>query len=252
MTIDDVFKLYRFIVNTAQSGKVTPEQFNLSAERAQLEWYNNQYGDPAEYQPGRPIAVRATQSTQKITDNLKAFLKRSTLAVDSDGKVSYPDGSTVKDMVDGSTLPAYDHISSVRFSFVKQVKKVCGDVVTTTKEKPLPMIDDEDLGGFLNSEIVYPDKKKPIGAFYDDFMQFYPKDLGRIIFTYYRKPTAPKWAYTKDNNGRPVYDAANSVDFEAPDVEHMNILALMCDYASINMREGDLANWVRQAKMEGK
>ena len=57
-----------------------------------------------------------------------------------------------------------------------------------------------------------PTIRFPKCAYYDTFIEFWPKDLQRVIFTYLREPKIPEWKFTNDPNGRPVYDAAKSID----------------------------------------
>ena len=56
--------------------------------------YNNSiiaYNNPAEYQAGRPIPRVAYQQTQKISDDLRMFIKRVMLPINSDGMMNHPD-----------------------------------------------------------------------------------------------------------------------------------------------------------------
>lgn len=103
MTINDVYKFFNFIVNTSQSGKVTPGNFNLSAERAQLEWLMDKY-DQEEGNNG------GWQRTQRISDSLAPFVQKSVLIVDTDGIALKPDGVNVRDAVTGEVLPEYLHV----------------------------------------------------------------------------------------------------------------------------------------------
>jgi hypothetical protein len=236
MTIDEAFKLYRFIVNTVQSGKITPEQFNLSAVRAQLAWFNYHY--------------RSYQKTQEITDSLAPFVQTSTISIDTDGKSTKPDGTSIKDTVTGSVLPQYFHALAFRFNHVVQDLSDCDNLTYTTREVPVRMIDEDKLAGYLSGEIMKPSLRFPIVTQYSNFFQFHPKNLQRSYFSYLRKALEPKWAYTKDANGRPVYDPVNSVGFDAPDHEQEDIILRMCEYAGINLREGQLEAYAQRAIQE--
>lgn len=191
------------------------------------------------------------QRTQRISDSLAPFVQKSVLIVDTDGIALKPDGVNVRDAVTGEVLPEYLHVSSFRFNFVKQTKLACGSITTTSKEVPLEEVPDELLGGRLSSNVCQPTRRFPIVSLYEDRFEIHPKNLQRVIFTYIRKPATPKWAYTLDSNGRPVYNSTGSQDFEAPDSEHNNIIARMCAYAGINLRENDLSAWSERAKQEG-
>lgn len=228
MNIDKSFTFVKELVNKDQNGFINAAQYNLFAERAQVEEYMQLYGNPHEYQPGHPVPRIAYGMTQKIHDDLRPFIKLGTINVDKFGKGKYPSD--------------YVHVSAIRYT----VHKDGGG----SKEVSLEIIPDAKLGDRLSSSIVNPTKSDPICSMYDDHIQFYPKNLAVVKFSYLRQPKVPKWAFTIVN-GREVYDPDNSVDFEFPDEVHNGIIIKILSYLGITLREPELMQYAETKNAQG-
>lgn len=240
------FKIFvDFIAKKATSGNnPTIVQFNIAVERAFVEDIMMSYGNPAEYQTGRPIPRMAWQQTQKITDDLRFLLTRKEFHLTAAGKLTVPDGTT-KD-INTQTAPNYLHVSSLRFNHI-----ISKNGAFESKEVNINIMRDSEIGSVLSSNINNPTTRFPVCAFYDTYIQFYPKTLQKVIFTYLRTPTIPVWAYTLDSNGRPVYDASNSVDIESPDVTQNRIAVKVLSYLGVSIREPQLIQYAEQQKATG-
>jgi len=120
-------------------------------------------------------------------------------------------------------------------------------------ENDVDIVRDSEIGGITGSRIFSKHlsaMNKVIAAFYSDYIQFYPTKVQTAILTYLRKPIDPVWAFTV-SNGRPVYDAANSVDLEAPDEVANEIIMMAASYLGINLREPELIQYSEMLKNQG-
>ncbi len=254
INIDEVYRFVQFVANKEQSGFVKPSEFNLAVDRAQMQLFMERYNNPAEYQPGRPIPRVAYQQSQKISDDLRMFIKRLVLPITSDGMMQYPSD--------------YIHFSKATHSYVelRDVTKepvtgncsTCASDITvvtqsSTFEKIVGVkpVDDSELNGILSSSIVAPSNEYPILAFFEDGIQFYPKGLGDAELTYLHRPTVPLWAYQLIGTGRPVYDPANSIDLEWPEQVFNEIAIRVLSFVGINLREADLAQYSEGKRQTG-
>jgi hypothetical protein len=232
INVDELHRFILFIANKQQSGSnPTPNRLNLAVKRAQIAWVNERYNNPKKYQAGKPQF--GWQATQRITDDLSFLLVKKDVDVSESGLFDYPED--------------YMHSSSVRYKFKKRVAG-CKDIIT--KETDVTEIMDSEIGNILSSSIVPPTKRYPYCCYYSENVQFYPKDLGKITFTYLREPTEPKWAYTL-TNGRPVYDPANSVDLEAPESALNDIAMVALSYLGVHIREQELIQYSELQQQKG-
>ena len=244
ININNLYRFVQFIANKEQSGFIKPSEFNLAVESAQMQLFMERYSNPAEYR-GNGKARTGYNQTQKINDDLRIFIKRRTISVDSGGLMQYPDD--------------YLHFSSATHSFIQQAKpsKVenenCEDCEKNTKTKTpgkirtytraVRPVDDMELTELIGSWIVFPSKHHPVLTFYDEGVQYHPKDIGSVDFVYLRKPKKALWNFTPDGNGRPVYNSGTSIDLEWP-IQVFNEIAIrVLAFVGINLREPDLAQY---------
>ena len=118
------------------------------------------------------------------------------------------------------------------------------------REVEVSVVDDSELGYILNSSIVNPEPDYPVVAFYETGLQFYPDNSENVVLTYLRRPTKPNWAYNLVN-GRPVYDADNSIHLEFPDETLNELLVKILSYVGINLREPQLVQYGETQKNAG-
>jgi|TARA_Y100000004_G_scaffold187243_2_gene239773 hypothetical protein len=253
INIDEVYKFVQFVANKEQSGFIKPSEFNLAVDRAQMQFFMERYNNPAEYQPGNPVPRVAYNQTQKVSDDLRQFIKRVTLPVNSDGLMNYPND--------------YLHFSSASSNFVDvefdrgttaddcpgcNKTTVRGSVTSnvTTKTVSIRPVDDSELAGLLSSSIVNPTLEFPVLTFYQEGIQYHPKNINTVDFVYLRKPVKPQWDYTVSGN-RPVYNPAGSIDLEWP-IQVFNEIAIrILSFVGINLREGDLSQYSESKRQTG-
>lgn len=227
MTIEDIRLFVNFQLNKHQTGDtLSPGEYNTCLKFVNLEYFKTKYGLPEEYQPGRPLPRQAFEVTQQIMDELghlkvwKGGPKSPAMLIDINGVAQIP--------LD------YIHCSSIR----------------TNDGRMIEILRDDELGDRITNPIKKPTSKYPVVAFFDTFIQFYPKDLGFCNFTYLRMPATPIWAYTIVND-EPVYDPLNSVELEWPSIAHTDIANAVLKYASLNLREYNMYQSSQIRKEQG-
>jgi hypothetical protein len=230
--VNELYKAVQFFANKEQSGFIKPSEFNMLADRAQMEMFMKKFGNPELVAgPMQPFPKYSYQETQKISDDLRIFIKKSELPLSS-GFLNYPTD--------------YVHYSSARVVNVSQ-----GTGMTINRrEVEVSVVDDSELGYILNSSIVNPEPDYPVVAFYEAGLQFYPDNSENVVLTYLRRPVKPNWAYNLVN-GRPVYDANNSIHLEFPDETLNEMLAKILSYVGINLREPQLVQYSETQKNAG-
>lgn len=246
INVNDFRTWFFYLANKAgKAGSwITPEEFNRLTNQALQEWTMSVYGNPAQYQPGRPVPLVAYEMTQKQIDDLRHLITNRDFLI-SNGQVPIPDGSTVTDNTN-QIAPAYLHWTALYNYYTLPDN--------TYTERDIKVIRSNDIGRRVNSLINTPTLKRPVAEIRDTYIQVYPKTVQFVRFEYLRYPATANWAYTITGTGaqaRPVYDAANSVDIDAPK-EVMNMLTVMAlSFAGVNMREDQLRAYAEQMKKEG-
>ena len=72
--------------------------------------------------------------------------------------------------------------------------------------------------------------------------------IGQLTSQYVRYPLAPNWTYATLLAGEPLFDstAADYQDFELPLSDEPSLIAKICQYVGIEIREADVYNFGTQ------
>lgn len=224
-TIWDIYQYNLIRMNKHQSGRSIPiPDFNLVARIATYEYFKLKVGLPEQYRPGQPFPPQAWQVSKKITDDMQHLLVWK-------GGPDYP--ALTIDKYGIAEIPSdYFAFSSCYYNYV--VQNSCDDI--DEKPKEVDFLTDAEWSDRMNSVIVPPTKEYPVAKMAGGVIQFAPKNLKTVNFTYLREPATPVLAYTLDGNNDYVYDAANSVQFDFPQVCLPDIANLIFEIMSQNIK----------------
>lgn len=182
----------------------------------------NRYATLAQLEIVRKLRA-AFESTSVNTDNISELKVKKQFNL-TDGKLTKPDN--------------YLYFSAP----LTRVWYKDGQGNQQTSQRPVDLVTSNELGDRLNSQFDNPTYSYPIVTDFEGYLQFYPKDVTQVELMYIRKPVDPIWAYTVVD-GEPVYDAANSVDFELPPDMLDLLVVSICEYMGVNVKRGDMVQY---------
>lgn len=221
MNLDEVRRAINFRINKDYSGQsLSPVKFNDILPIVNLEVFKLRYGLPEDFEKKSYSARQAWEVARKISDDLRPFLVsmdgyiNKPLTIDSDGIAQIPSD--------------YAHVSAILFEYRD------GD---DTKYKKVQPLNNANFNARKTSYILRPRKAKPVCTFRSGTIQFAPNDLKFVSFDYLRLPKKPVYAVTYDTTLEvEVYDPANSVELEWPELVHPDIVAYMVSYCADNLQ----------------
>jgi hypothetical protein len=240
MTLFEMFSLIKLITNKDFSGSIiTPEKFQLLLPIVQLDWFRNKYGLPEEYQPGKPVPREYVEITLKSTDDLKAFHE------------FVPNIQLVNGLLPFST--DYLHRDEIVFNFTIKINKK-----DTVLPRGVEILRESQLATRLGNYTKRPTLRMPVGVVRQAGIQIYPWEVSElnpepiraVDFSYWRYPRNPVFRYFM-NDGFITYDAANSIELEAPSDEHIVILRMLLSYIGVSLRESDIVQYTETKLKEG-
>ncbi len=196
-------------------GLLDPAQFTSMAQIANVQLFNKYF---SEY-----------QNTQLITDKVLSFITKEVLPIDTTGKMTYP-----TNYVNKISVRAFDQESYDAEMARAKALNIAPDY-NLIKQIYVKTIDNDKLGSRMNAGYLAPTRDHPINTFYSSYNQFYPIDLGVCVFEYLKQPATPVWAYTLAANGLPVYDAANSTNFEWNWNMQNELIISICGYFGVSV-----------------
>lgn len=204
------------IINKQNNGYITPEEFNSFAKLAQLEVFNQYFIDfrNTKVKDSKGFETSGySDVTKQMDQNIDYFSKLDNLNYTlATGKFSMPDSW-----------------------FLLNVLYYNGKEVTHVNQ--------EKLYYLLNSNLTAPTETYPTYVMQGNDITIYPNTITSGVSTYYvRYPFDPKWTYTTVN-GSPLFNqSANDYqDFEIPTENFPRLVAKICEYAGVSIRESEVS-----------
>ena len=239
VSIDTVYQRVLGILNKEQRGYVTPQEFNLFANQAQLDLFEqyfydiNQFGrmpgNDTEYSDmldllNKKIAPFETQSalTYNLTDNyypLPSDMYRL-------GTVIYTN-TTTRDLYPSPTqianYPPNDPVI-YRQTLSNQIEaeRVNGNELLYLNLSPLTKP--------KNSMPIYASKNGNINVYGDEEL------TSGVKCNYIRKPAKVEWKYQMVY-GEALYDATYSVDFELDPSEETELVIKILEFSGLSVKD---------------
>jgi hypothetical protein len=220
MNVNDMYRICQFAVNKAQNGYLTPSEFNLIINQAQVSYQDYLLGEFQQYQYGRPQARINYSQNENIRQRLSPLIAETTLSINGSGEAAYP----------------ADYVQA--------------DAVRTGAFKRVRYVQQDSLYSYYNSQID-PIATNPIYLLEPTGFQFYPVTLGNAILTYVKDAPTIVWAYTTVS-GRPVYDSGSSVQPVWDNVDLLEIIARALKLIGLNLQDGQVQQYANQVTQQGQ
>jgi hypothetical protein len=233
VSIDTVYQKVLAILNKEQRGYVTPQEFNLFANQAQLDLFEqyfydiNQFGrlpgNDTEYSDmldilNEKISPFEVTSDDLIHDNTKFELPTDLYRL---GTVIY--SNTTTDSFGTSTTEQIE------------AERVAKNEILYINSSPLTKP--------KNTRPIYTQNTSGINVYGDSEL------TSDVKCNYIKKPTTPQWAYQIVFD-EPLYDAANSVDFELNPSEETELVIKILEMAGLLIKDYNLYNVANQEEIE--
>lgn len=215
VTIDTVYQRVLSILNKEQRGYITPQEFNLLANQAQMEIFEQYFYDLNQF-------LRLPGNDAEYSDMINILNEKIDHFEKYRQTVDMSAGSGV------GILPDYYRMGEVLYYDSD------GRYVEVDK------VDQNTIHRILNSPLTKPTTARPVYVRYSGAgdgqahrerrIQIYPTSItSNVQCNYIAKPSEVEWTYT-DVGGTALYNATNVKDFELHGSEEtklvVNILAL--------------------------
>lgn len=225
MNINDIYSICQYIVNKYTQGYFSPNEFNLTFNLAQRQYFNELIGSVNAYTPGRPVATMGKMYNQTMQEKLSPFFTILADTLAGNAQVPKPaDFASVIDLI----LPS--GVNCKLTAQNKQVNTFSDSIDPVTIISPIAI----DKGLYFQ---VLPDNGWAVGSQY--------------VMNYYKKPPDAKWAYTGGDTTPPVYDEANSIQPLWQDGEMNDLIARTCSLSGINLNQAQIVQYTQLQKQEG-
>ena len=226
ISVDTVYQRVLAIANKEQRGYITPQEFNLIANQAQGEIFEDYFTqmNGAKQTPGNESEYSDIVKT--LNEKLSFFKTRENLTY-LNGFFLYPD-----DMY--------------KFGTLWRTNNNLLDLGVEIQE-----ITEDELLDYYQSPLTKPDKSRPLYIRSEENIRVIsaPQIVAGVTATYIRKPRGVdnggtttqnvNWAYVV-TNGQAMYNATDSSDFELHESEETLLVMKTLELAGVIIQKPDL------------
>jgi len=248
INIDTVYQKVLLLANKEQRGYITPQEFNLFADHAQKEIFEQYFYDLNQFNriPGNQTKYA------DIVNNLKEKISRFE-RYDKQATILNQYG----DINIGDDFPDLYRLLMVRVSYKSKPK-----YVYIGQENPPNMVMAEhtplsELTSITNSKLTAPSRLRPIYTQYagsniqSKRIKIYPKPSftekyadgrlkDRVLVSYIQSPKKPNWTYQVVNQKPFFNDNSETKNFELHESEEQELVYRILGLAGITLQRPDL------------
>tara|TARA_R100000773_G_scaffold8741_1_gene8376 strand:+ start:848 stop:1552 length:705 start_codon:yes stop_codon:yes gene_type:complete len=216
VNINSVYQKVLAISNKEQRGYITPQEFNLLADRAQNEIYENYFHQAKNSNAKIKDDDTHTDILEMIEAKLSPFLKSETNTNISSGIMTLPTDLYKLDIVKVGT------------NLATEVNKKEEHYITSLGE---------------TGSVLYPKTSRPIFTRVSSTtirITPSPNDNASCTVTYYKEPTTPSFGYVVVSE-KALYNSNTSVDFELASSEEEQLVSRILLLSGTIIKQPDIA-----------
>ena len=209
ISVDTVYQKVLALANKEQIGYITPQEFNLFADQAQMEILEQYFYDINQF--GR-IPGNDTEYSDmlRLLDEKLAILKKSSTETVTNGVLAL--SSNVY------KLGSIYHDSGAKLEEINYNEHKLRNLSSLTK----------------------PTLKRPIYVNQNGKINIYPNTITSVFISYVKKPLKPNWGYVVVND-KPLYNSTSSTDFELHPTEEPELVYRILVFAGIAIEKPQLS-----------
>jgi hypothetical protein len=214
ISCDTVYQKVLALANKEQRGYITPQEFNLFADQAQMEIFEQYFYDLDQRFRVNSNSDEYANARDNIQEKITIFETNNT-------------GS-------GSIVAANVYrLGTVSVHYLGQTNTFGSPKFVEAEE-----VQQKDLIHILEGPLTKPTSKRPIYVRRSSSITVYP-DNSDFTYTYIRRPNKPNWNYVIVNN-KPLYNASTSVNFELHAAEESELVYKILKLAGINIKQQEV------------
>jgi hypothetical protein len=239
INVDTVYKTVLLILNKEQRGILTPDEFNKTATKVQLDIFE-QYFDELNQQLRIPQSEFDYSDRQlDIDDKISRFKCLGNCAY-STSKFELPETDTLS----GGTNVVYEDIySDTEFAFYR-----LGAItyVSGAREIEVQRLQRNEFYNIDRSDLTAPSENFPVYLYESNKLIVKPASItGGLKASFLRKPRDVKWTFTIGSRGEYVY-GGSPVHFELHTSEQSNVINRILLYSGVIIKDPQVVQLAAQ------
>ena len=232
--IDTVYQKVLALLNKEQRGYMTPQEFNLLADKAQIDIFESYFHDlkMAYHKPIKNQHIH-TDEIEMIEEKLHPFIEQ--ISASTSGNQITLSGNCYK-LINVSRVDG-----NADFEFGSEVEGVSKRELQHIMGNPLTM-------PTVSRSIYY--RRDGNGQ---SIIEIYPEPdaLEQFVYTFYRQPNEVEWAYVVVA-GKALYNANQTINFELHQSEEETLVTRILELAGVVIMKPGIVEVAKADKMATK
>ena len=226
VSIDTVYQRVLAIANKEQRGYLTPQEFNLLANQAQMDIFEQYFYDLNQFSRIKRNETEYSDMVDIINEKLKPFQQWRTVMSVSSGSV----GTLATDLhkLGKVVFTGRSATGSAASSFLLEIEEVQPNDLAILEMSPLTR-STEERPYFVRKTASTIDLY-PTATF---------ASSSAVNYNYIKNPADVEWAYTVVND-QSLYNASSSTDFELHASEETELVIKILSLAGITIKDPSL------------
>ena len=241
VSIDRVYQKVLALANKEQRGYITPQEFNLFADQAQMEIFEQYFYDINQWNRQHGNNTAHSDMLTNLEEKVSFFEK-----YDQTAEVQGNNGNVM--------ISLFTHIyrlEMVRVDYQENSSFVVAEEIQLN-----------ELNKYGTSPLGKWSKKRPVytrytGSTNPQALKVYPypssdADIDRVLLSYIQTPATPNWNYVVVND-KALYNSTSSTNFELHASEESELVYRILAFAGIAIEKPQLtqiAAGLEQAKVQ--
>ena len=244
VSIDTVYQRVLGILNKEQRGYVTPQEFNLFANQAQLDIFEQYFYDINQFGRVPGNSTEFSDMLNLLNEKINIFENNSPM-IYSGGYWNPP--TNIYRM---GTITYANQVTKLILATNPGGSPVPNTPVTTTTYTEAERINYNEFLYINQSPLTKPTNSRPIFVASDGGYQVYGDSALTVGVTcnYIKKPVKVEWKYQMVF-GEALYDATNSVNFELHPSEETELVIKILEFAGLVIMDPNTYQIANQMEM---
>ena len=213
VNVDTVYQRVLAFANKEQRGYITPQEFNLFANQAQMEIFEQYFYDINQFGRLHGNDTEYSDMINLLNEKLSIF--------------------EVRLINQGCTLGIFD------LQNLDPVLYKLGTVIFDGIE--VEGVNNDEYHYMQSSPLTRPTMSRPVYVKRVDGLNVYPQNIGIVDVSYIKRPDNVSWGYVVVN-GKAMYDpdTNKTTNFELHQSEETGLVYKILKYAGITMQKDDI------------
>ena len=220
VSVDTVYQRVLSLANKEQRGYVTPQEFNLYANQAQLEILNQYFYDINQWS-------RQHGSNHEYADMLDLIYEK--IAVLNVRQLALLVNNGILQIIGNPNIPLGVYkLGSVFFN------------MNNGRSTEIEEVNYNEYEKMAMAPLTRPTLNRPVYVNRIDGLNIYPNTIEEVDISYVKVPNTVNWAYVVVND-KALYNDNISVDFELHGSEETELVYKILKLAGVNLKQPDVA-----------